>query len=130
MKRKLAILAILIITVSLAGCSCGGGSVVGVWTRTVDESWITYDFREDGKIVETSSYTPTVRAEGQYTADGDTLTLAMRTIIDSEDGSRTDANVNWRFSYSVEKDRLVLVDLDDDEGTELVFLRQVEVDET
>ncbi|MCL1843036.1 MAG: YgdI/YgdR family lipoprotein [Defluviitaleaceae bacterium] len=127
MKNIIALFLLIIMVFLLGGC--GGDSILtGEWTHTDESSgtWLSFEFNEDGTVVERSggNVFPTLRTEGTYITDEDQLILNMTHIINEETGLSAPfpGGFVWEFTFFFRENSLILIDINFDD-TELVFAR-------
>lgn len=126
MKKEILVLMLsltlmLSIVLLFSGCSGAKDPLIGKWMR--DGVALSYEFKDDGTIIEiTDFFAKPVRAEGAYTTDGNRIKATMTVIIVEEKSLPT--NIVWEWSYSIKKDKLTLVDLNLEGGTEITYTRE------
>jgi len=124
MKRMIMILIFSIITLSLCGCIDNNTSLTeGKWTVTIEGITITRQFNGDGTTSEWVN--ETIRSDGIYTIVGNEILATMTSITNEEAGESMDfpVEVNWRWSYSIKRNKLTLTDLELGDNEEVVYTR-------
>jgi len=87
MKKFLSLLLVAALCLSLVGCGMSEEDVIGLWTYDDNESWISFELRDDGTYVLLSkqngrSVTPD---RGTYTVEHGLLTNEVVLKSDSDD---------------------------------------------
>ena len=125
MKKFIALILAFVMLLSLVACENEENSLLGTWKRVEDDDfWITYELKEDGTIIERSSVSASVRCEGTYSVDGNKITFTMTQGFNENLGRGMPLDVVWEFSYKLKGNKLILIDLNHEDDTELTYVRE------
>lgn len=105
---------------------CGGDkdTLLGRWTTTTDGITISREFKDDGTIIERVSFNSSLRMEGTYTTDDGKINIAMRNAINEKSGKNMPLEVDYKFSYSVKNNVLILIDLNLEDSEKVIYTKE------
>lgn len=110
-KRAFALLAVLVLAMSLV--ACGGSKLVGTWEATSNGLAVGYTFEKDGTC---KANLLGLTLEGTYKTEGDNLTITM-SFLGQESTDTT--------KYKVEGDKLTMTSTTaDGEKEEIVLTKK------
>lgn len=123
MKKTIAVF-VMVVMFLLSGCNSNNSLTGSKWTITTEGITITRQFNDDGTTIEWINNK--IRSDGVYTISGNEISATMTSFTNEESGKKVDflEAVNWRWSYSVDGNKLTLIDLNLDDNEEVIYTRE------
>lgn len=124
MKRTITVLMLVVVMFLLSGCGDNDSLTGSKWTMTTEGITITRQFNDDGTTSEWVNNK--LRSDGTYTVAGNEISAIMTSLTNEESGKRMDSSeeISWRWSYSVDGNKLILIDLNLNDNEEVIYIRE------